>query len=334
MGKVKKIMKRLEKAVQHTLFDCLGLQPGQSLLVIAHSKQLELAHQFRKTAERNKLELFILELPSSHNKRPLFSLLSKSLIAVSDKVLLFCSHVDSESVMWLRQQKETPVVVWPHADEEKVIRCMDVDFRRLRERSRKVSDILTIGRTLTITSESGTSLEMSIHQRSGTLEMIPLDQNQFCASIPLGRAFITPVANSANGEILLDRVAGQRSSSSEAIVIKVLEGKLNQIRGGKGADGLRKRLRAPSTKSENPKKRTKSDTSRRFVEIGFGMNEIAKLGQNELEDEKVLGTAHVGLGRRDSSSKSIKALSKGIISNPTVSIDGREIMQKGKLMFE
>ena len=106
------------------------------------------------------------------------------------------------------------------------------------------------------------------------------------------------------------------------------------IQGGKGSNDLRRRLRATTEASESAAAAGKGGSGRHVVEIGFGMNENARLGQSEMEDEKVQGTVHLGFGRRGTGGKPHEVLARGIIMNPTIVIDGREIIREGKTMFD
>ncbi|RMF05165.1 aminopeptidase, partial [Candidatus Woesearchaeota archaeon] len=55
-----------------------------------------------------------------------------------------------------------------------------------------------------------------------------------------------------------------------------------------------------------------------------------------LEDEKVLGTAHVALGNNISfgGSVNVPVHIDGVFRKPTVFVDGRKITENGKLLFE
>jgi leucyl aminopeptidase (aminopeptidase T) len=72
-----------------------------------------------------------------------------------------------------------------------------------------------------------------------------------------------------------------------------------------------------------------------IAELGIGTNPKARIIGNVLEDEKVLGTVHVAVGDNTSftggHTKSNIHLD-GILVQPTVKIDKRLLMQKGKLL--
>ncbi|MDZ7306326.1 MAG: hypothetical protein ONB49_04600, partial [candidate division KSB1 bacterium] len=192
-------MNRLEKTAQLALFDYFELAPKHSLLLVARREQATVAGIFRKVAERARVEVFLLEMPGNSGRRTLHSPLVRNLINTADQVVVLIPDLDTPSLNWLRQQTRSRVLICPPMEEEAVQRCARTDLRRLRERCRKIADILTIGKTITLTSKTGTALDMSIHQHRGALEAAPLNGDLPCTSMPTGRAYIMPVPNSVHG---------------------------------------------------------------------------------------------------------------------------------------
>ena len=70
-----------------------------------------------------------------------------------------------------------------------------------------------------------------------------------------------------------------------------------------------------------------------MAELGIGTNDNAVISGNVLEDEKVLGTVHIAFGDNKSMGGNIGVASHldGVITSPTVSVDGKVIMEKGVL---
>jgi len=314
-------LNKIEKLAKLVLLDYLELQPRQSLLLVSEVKQTQAALAFHDVAAKAHLELLSLALAERPNGEPRLSAFSRNSIQTADLAVVILSKLDNESLNWLRQQNRTKVIVFAQIDDETVLPSLETDHRQLRDRSRKLSDILTIGRALQLTTKEGTSLKMSIAQNRGSAEMIPLLPETYFASLPLGRAFVTPVINSVEGEIILDDLAGNRASAASTIALKIVDGRITLIKGGKTANELRRRLRLAGA------------NARTVVEIGFGLNDRARLGNSAFEDEKVLGTAHFGFGRMSSGSKIPEIFARGILQAPSVTIDGKKIVEEGKVLF-
>jgi leucyl aminopeptidase (aminopeptidase T) len=221
---------------------------------------------------------------------------------------------------WLRQQNRARVILFPQVDDEAILPSLETEQRPIRERCRKLADILTIGRNLQLAATNGTALTMPIGHARGKAEVTPFLAETFYAALPIGRAYLTPQIDSVQGEIFLDGVAGARGTATPAIYIKVVDGRIKLIKGGKMAETLRRQLRVQSA------------DARQVVEIGFGLNDKARLGNSEFEDEKVLGTVHLGFGRLPSGSKIPEIFARGILQAPTVTIDGKKIIEEGKVL--
>jgi leucyl aminopeptidase (aminopeptidase T) len=314
-------LNKLEKAAKLVLIDGLELQPKQSILLVSDVKQTHAALAFHSVAAKAHVEINSLLLSSRPNGQPRLSSFSKNLIQSVEFAVVLLARPDAESLNWLRQQNRTRVILFSQVDDETIQPCLEADQRLIRERSRKLADILTIGRSLQLTTANGTELKMSIAHRRGNAEIIPLLPDSYYAALPIGRAFVMPEIDSVQGEVVLDGVAGSRGGASANIYIKVVDGRMTLIKGGKTADELRRRLRQSET------------SARMVVEIGFGLNDKARLGNSEFEDEKTLGTAHLGFGRLPSGSKIPEIFAKGILQTPSVTIDGKKIIEAGKVLF-
>jgi len=303
------------------MLDLLGLKPQQSLLLASEPRTLPLSATFRKVAAAERLETLFVELPARTEKRSGLADVFHKILGSVEAALIIRSQPDPISLSYLRTQTHTRVALLAGADEDSLQRCLEANHRHLNDHCRKLADILTIGRSLRLTAENGTDIKLSLAQMRGTWESAPLNGTCYCGSLPLGRAYIAPVANSAQGIVVLQMLAGQRAGSGSAIQLKVRDGRIVQVKGERSAQALRQLLRRGETRS------------RSVVEIGFGLNDRARLGQSALEDEKVRGTAHLGFGESGGAAKPPMVLARGIISAPCVSIDGQKIMERGQLSF-
>jgi leucyl aminopeptidase (aminopeptidase T) len=72
------------------------------------------------------------------------------------------------------------------------------------------------------------------------------------------------------------------------------------------------------------------------AELGIGTNEKATLTGEILEDEKILGSAHVAFGASAGIGGTVQVPVHldCIVLKPTVELDGEEIVRKGELLVE
>ncbi len=121
--------------------------------------------------------------------------------------------------------------------------------------------------------------------------------------------------------------AGTRTAAGiglldEPVKLTVQNGYAVKIEGGEGAKKLEEML-APFGKEAG-----------NIAELGIGTNDQAALVGIILEDEKVLGTVHVAVGNNASfgGTVTVPVHLDGIITSPTLEVDGRLVMQNGKLL--
>ena len=76
--------------------------------------------------------------------------------------------------------------------------------------------------------------------------------------------------------------------------------------------------------------------SRLVAEFGIGTNRNALISGYSLEDEKVLGTIHIAVGNNVSFGGDIKVPIHldGVVYKASVEIDGRKILQRGRLLLD
>lgn len=314
-------MNTIEKAAAFALHELLELQAGQLLLLAGEPRTAPISQTFRKVAAKARIDTIFMEWPDRAKSNGSLSSAFRKLLATFDAALVIRSTVDVEMMNYLRAQSHTRVALIIGADEDSLRRCLEANHKRLAERCRKLADILTIGRSLKIVGDNGTELKVSVGQMKGTAETAPLNGACSCGSLPTGRAFITPAVSSAEGMIVLQTIAGQRGGSGQAIELKIRDGKIAQVKGGRAAQVFRQFLRLGG------------NTARLLVEIGFGLNEKARLGHSALEDEKVLGTAHLGFGDLSGPGKSPAVFVRGIIQTLSLTIDGQKIIHHGQFSF-
>ena len=123
---------------------------------------------------------------------------------------------------------------------------------------------------------------------------------------------------------MVDSGMGVVPEDHEPLCLTFKEGKVTRIIGGECADRLR-RLLAPH-----------GTAGRRAAEFGIGTNDAARISGYALEDEKVLGTIHLALGNNLSfGGSNASALHlDGVVYKASVTMDGRSILENGKMLLE
>ncbi len=180
------------------------------------------------------------------------------------------------------------------------------------------------GNDVTITTPSGTHITASITGR--------FNLPQYGRSIVPGQSSSPPDIECAigandgtmNGVAYIDGSIPHPMLGliGEPIRLEVKGSKIISISGGKDADKLSELL-----KSLNDPK------VYHIGEIGIGMNPACELTGRMLEDEGCYGTVHFGIGddRGFKGTNSCPVHLDAVFRNPTLTVDGREILKDGKL---
>ncbi len=136
--------------------------------------------------------------------------------------------------------------------------------------------------------------------------------------------FPDPIEGTTEGTLVVDAaVAGWLYIEEGPIIIKIKEGLITSIDGGKEAEILKEHLA------------NKNDANiYNIAEIGIGLNPECRLGGGVMEDEGLFGTAHIDIGSNITLGGTVHA--KGhedlMLWDPCIELDDK-IVQKGKKLF-
>jgi leucyl aminopeptidase (aminopeptidase T) len=233
------------------------------------------------------------------------------------------------SLSWTRARSEATragarVASMPSITEAVILRTFDIDYGPVKERANRLCDLLDAGSEVHVRSEAGTDLILSIagriaHGRKGGIYRQPGEWG----NLPCGEAFIAPVEGSAHGVYIVDASHGGVGKVTNPVKLSVLDGRVAKIEGAADASRLRSLLEAVG-----------DPQAYNVAEVGIGCNHGARLSGVTLEDEKVLGTCHVAVGSNAffGGTVSVGVHLDGVLREPSIWIDGVQIMQGGWLM--
>jgi leucyl aminopeptidase (aminopeptidase T) len=211
----------------------------------------------------------------------------------------------------------------PGITEDMMLRCMNADYQAIAERSKKLVEILEKGSELRVTSPAGTDIILHRGNRRAHASTGLLPNPGDWGNLPSGETYFAPMEGSSQGVIVFDGSMAGIGKLKQPIEIVVRDGFAVEIKGGPDAE----KLNALVDKYGQP--------ARNIAELGIGTNDQAKITGLILEDEKVMGTVHIALGDNMSMGGTVSVQSHldGLIKKPTVYLDGRVIMEKGKLLI-
>lgn len=316
-------MAKLDKAIYKIFFECLRLASEDSCLILIDESTRDLGELFFERAKKSKAEVALVEIRSLSPRLPEPAPSVVNMMKQMSAVLSFTGHslVHSSALKQVCHNGSKVVCLSP-ISEECLVRTVNTNFDFIDKKSRKLADLFSIGRRIHITTDVGTDLIIPIARHKGSANTgIVNEPGSFCL-LPSGEANVTPDRRGTKGVLLVDGSIPSIGVLENPIEIQIKEGYAYQITGGKEVTTLRKILKPFGKQSRN------------IAEFGIGTNPNAILGGISVEDEKVLGTAHIALGNPEFEG----GIQRGkihldlIIKKPTVEIDGRIIVKNGNLL--
>jgi leucyl aminopeptidase (aminopeptidase T) len=315
-------MASLKFAVQSVIRDCLGVRRNEEVLILCDKAQNNVGRLFWDALPSFTSRTFFLEIPPlCHPGHQLSNGLVAFMIQF-DAVLM----VTSRSLFHSNARRKAAshggrILSLGGVTPESLVRTLTGRYQTVVEKSRKIADIFSIGRQARLTTPAGTDLIFSIMRMRGYADTgMALEPGQ-AANIPGGEGCVSPLPDSTDGTLVIDGSFPEIGALTQPLVLTIKHGCIHRIVGGKDAEKLRRLFLIFGKPAKT------------VAELGIGTNPFAVLTGTTLEDEKVLGTAHVAFGNNLSfeGKVGVHCHLDGIVLNPTLTIDGKTIVEKGEI---
>ena len=315
-------MSDLERAVSAIVRDCLAVQEGEEVLVVANPATIGLGERLRGEAGRAGADavLALIGERASHGTEPPASVAA----AMSAADVVICPTNQSLSHTVARRnatERGVRIATMPTATEELVARVMSADVEGLRRRGAAIAELLTAGAEARITDANGSDLRLGLGEREGILDAGDLSAPGAFGNLPCGEGFIAPIEGTGEGKLVIDGTIAAIGRVAELVELAIEAGHLV---GASGADGerLMKLLTVHGEDGTN------------VAELGIGTNERAILTGNLLEDEKILGSCHVAFGASAAIGGTVQVPVHldCVVMKPDVSVDGEPLVRAGELL--
>jgi len=320
-----KKLTKLDTASVIALRDCMSVKKNETVLVITDETKREIGYSLFDNAKRLGYKALLLEMPvgkinGEEPPKQVAEMMQKFdvvLIPTAKSV----THTDARRKA---SAKGVRVATFPGITKEIMIRGMNADYKAISKRSLKLKKILEQTKHVKITAPAGTDIEFDITGRTAIASKGLYHKKGEGGNLPTGETFNAPVEGTANGIFVVDgSFAGLGLIENVNIRVEVKNGFASKITGGNAAKKLNTMLDKVGKKARN------------IAEFGIGTNDSARLSGILLEDEKVMGTVHLALGNNVTMGGSVNVPIHvdGVITKPTVYIDGKLLMEKGKLLI-
>ncbi len=314
-------MTKCDKAAQTVINKCLNIQKDETVLILANEPHVEIGNiLFRMCAKRSK-NTMLMQLSHLSLGKPLSDQIA-SLMSTS-KVVIAVTAPSISHTLARRQacRNGARIVSMPNVTMNTFCRLSNINMERIERLSRKLADILTMTTEAHVSAPNGTELQLSLMHRKGYADTGIIQHPGAFSNLPCGEASIAPNFTNTNGRLIVDCGMGVSSTDQDKLTLSIKEGKAVRISGDSAARRLRQQL-------------SKFGPDSRFIaEFGIGTNDTARISGYTLEDEKVLGTIHIAIGNNVSfgGKNGVPIHLDAVVYKPTVEIDGRQIIDNGRL---
>ncbi|HMX71729.1 MAG TPA: aminopeptidase [Solirubrobacterales bacterium] len=313
-------MSDLDKAVRTVVHECMGVRPNEEVLVVCNPATRELGDALRNEAEAIGAQavLAVMTERSSHAGEPPATV-AEAMVAAD---VLLAPTVQSLSHTAARKratESGTRTATLPGATVEMLSRVMSDDMEKLRHRGHRVAELLDRGTEARLTCDHGSNLRLGLQGRVAIPDAGELTETGAFGNLPCGEGFIAPAT--AEGVLVVDGSIAGVGLVDEPVRLTIKDGHLVDATGEAGAK-LMELLTVHGPDGTN------------VAELGIGTNEKAILTGNILEDEKILGTAHIAFGASAAIGGNVQVpVHLDVVSmRPEVTIDGTPVVLEGRLL--
>ncbi len=311
----------LDRAVTAVIRECLGLQPGEEVLVICNPGTEELGALLRINAqgEGGEATLAVISERDSHAAEPPEVVAAAMLAAdiVIAPTIQSISHTEARKAA---SEGGARVASMPGVTEEMLARVMSADMKLLRKRGNLLGRVLGTGAEARITSPQGSDLRLGLGDRTAIVDAGVLGKRGAFGNIPCGEAFIAPIEGTTEGTLVVDGSIAGIGKLDTPVELTIDDGHLTDASGDDGSR-LMELLTEHGPDGTN------------VAELGIGTNEEAVVTGNILEDEKILGSAHVAFGASAAIGGTVQVPVHldCVVLEPTVEVDGATLVEAGEL---
>jgi leucyl aminopeptidase (aminopeptidase T) len=315
-------MGELERAVEAVVRDCLGVRAGEDALVICNPATRTLGETLRAEAQDAGADsvLAVIAERLSHAAEPPEPV--AAAMGAADVVL--APTVQSLSHTAARKaanEAGARIATLPGVTEDMLARVMSADVDGLRRKGRAIAAALTAAAEARITCANGSDLRLGLEGRTAIPDAGELTERGAFGNLPAGEGFVAPVEGTGEGRLVVDGSIAGIGIVEEPVALTVEGGRLTDATGDAGA-------RLMELLAEHGPEATS------VAELGIGSNEKAILTGEVLEDEKILGTAHVAFGASAGIGGTVQVPVHldCVVMKPEVALDGETIVRAGELL--
>ena len=313
----------LDKACQVTLQTCLGLKPKESLLIVTDDQApAEIGQALFEEARKLGVEVMWLQMVARQlDGQELPAAVAQALLQVDaflGPTSKSFSHTNSR-----RAASKAGVrgATLPGVTLDLFIRLMQSDYHTIARQAKQLVELINQQQQAHLTSSNGTDLQLELKYQFEPDDGILQAPGSF-GNLPAGEVMGAP--SNASGVVVFDTM-GEIITQPTRLVIE--QNQVVEIEDNPSGKRLQQLLDQAVQLDGNR-------NAYQLAELGIGLNPLAQVSGNVLEDEKVLGTCHLAVGDNSSYPGGTNVCSihmDGIILKPSLTIGSTLVLDDGQL---
>lgn len=320
MAKQESNDKEVKAGIRRALREAIALKPKESFLLLYDKKKEELAEIFYTEARGISKKTKRIKIPVGKVNGQEPPKEAAKLMAKYDVVICLTTKSLSHTNARIQACSEgARIASLPGITKEIIQRTFDLDYEKVHEFGERIKGIMEGADEVVIKTSKGTNLKMSfIGREFKNFSGIIKEEGSF-GNLPGSEVFSAPLEGKTNGVFVVDASMAGLGKVKDPLKIKVENGFVVSIKGERAKE-LKELL--DSVKDKN---------AYNIAEFGIGTNPHAIITGEVLEDEKVLRTCHIALGKSlgFGGSVDVPIHLDGVIRDPTIIVDGKVIMEDG-----
>ena len=310
----------------------LGVKPGEQVLLIADAEtDTRMVNSLAAAAKSAGADSVIAIMSSrgrieegSHTKLPgmLKRALEEADVAIGLNRTSGAPSYDDTLARLLKERRIRYMSMVMRSIDNWTKGAATADYEEVYRTAEKLAELMR-GERIRVTTRAGTDLEADTGGRRVIIEAGFATRPGDSAAFSDGEVSLTPIEGTAKGTVIVDGTIAYLGSPEEAVKLEVRGGRVISVRGGGEADKIKEWLRTVENFDN-------------FAEIGIGVNPNARSIGDWQEEKKKLGTLHIALGDNIYYGGSVECPLHFdmVLYEPTVEVDGRTIVDGGRLKLK
>lgn len=312
----------LKENAKNVLASCMAVKAGENLLVVTDDTRTEIGQAIYEAAKELGSEAILLTMKErevSGQEPP--RMVAEAMKAADVVICPTAKSMTHTNAKIEAAKTGTRIATMPGITPEMFSQgAITANYDQVKKLTERITAMLTKASTAVI-EKDGCKLTIDLTGRNGVPSSGVYRLPGECGNLPSGEAYIAPLENGSNGEMIIDGSMVGIGKLNAPLHVTVKDGKLRSVEG---------------PESERLSILLENDANATLCELGIGTNEAAILSGVILEDEKVYGTVHIAFGTNISFGGVNKAgcHMDGIILKPTLYLDEKKVIEKGEFVAE